>query len=101
MTKSQLISLVSEKTGLSKVQTGKAINATFETIQDEMASGRRFAMIGFGTFRAVVRKARSGRNPRTGEKMVIPGKLVAKFTPGKTLKESLNSIDSISKWVKK
>ncbi len=101
LTKSRLVSLVSEKTGLSKVQAGNAINSTFEIIQNEMIVGHKFTMVGFGTFKAVARKARSGRNPRTGEKMVIPGKLVAKFVPGKNLKESINSIDSISKWVKK
>ncbi len=101
LTKARLIALVSKKTGLSKVEAGDVINATFETIQSELVAGHKFTMVGFGTFKAVARKARSGRNPRTGEKMVIPGKLVAKFVPGKNLKESINSIESISKWVKK
>ena len=56
-------------------------------------------MKGFGTFSLSVRQPRTGVHPQTGEKIVIPGKLVAKFKAGKGLASALNSIKSISKWI--
>ncbi|MBU2515716.1 HU family DNA-binding protein [bacterium] len=101
MTKAEMIDTVSQKTGLNKTQVGNVLDTIFETIQDALISGKKFTMTGFGTLYPTVRKSRPGRNPQTGEAMVIPGKLVAKFKAGKNLKEGLEGIEGISKWVNK
>ncbi len=101
LTKGDMITIVAEKAGLNKAQAGSALDAVFQTIQDTLVDGKKFTMTGFGTFSPVVRKTRPGRNPQTGEPLVIPGKLVPKFTAGKNLKLALESIESMSKWVKK
>ena len=101
LTKAELIDVVAQKTGLNKTQAGNAVDAVFETIQETLVDGKKFTMTGFGTFLANARKSRSGRNPQTGEKIVIPGKLVPKFKAGKNLKQALESIESMSKWVNK
>jgi len=55
-------------------------------ITDALARGEKVALVGFGTFQVVTRKARTGRNPQTGEALQIPAKKVPKFTPGKDLR---------------
>ena len=99
-TKKEVVELVAKKTGLTKKQADQAISATFEVIQEGLLDGKKFTMVGFGTFKTSVRQPRTGINPQTGESMVIPGKLVARFRPGKKLDDALNSIKSLSKWVK-
>ncbi len=99
LSKAELIGIVAERAGLTKAQANQAINETFQAIQDGLTQGKKFTMVGFGTFKPVVRQPRAGTNPRTGESMVIPGKLVAKFRSGKNLTDALNSVKSISEWV--
>ena len=67
MNKSELINSVSEKSGLTKADTERAFKAFVETITDAMSKGDSISLIGFGTFLVRDRKARTGRNPRTGE----------------------------------
>jgi DNA-binding protein HU-beta len=99
LTKQEIVSIVSEKAGISKKQANLALNAVFETIQEGLTKGRKFSMTGFGTFSPNVRQPRTGVHPQTGESIVIPGKLVAKFKAGKRLAEALNSAKSIGEWV--
>jgi DNA-binding protein HU-beta len=101
LTKADMINLVAQKTGLKKNQAGNALEAVFQTIQESLVEGKKFTMTGFGTFSVNARKSRTGRNPQTGAKIVIPGKLVPKFKAGKNLKQALESIESMSKWVNK
>ena len=101
LTKAEMIDAVAQKTGLNKSQAANAVDAVFETIQQTMVDGKKFTMTGFGTFQVMARQSRPGRNPQTGEKIVIPGKLVPKFKAGKNLKKALESIESMSKWVNK
>lgn len=101
LTKKDLISAVAEKTNLSKKQVEEAINATFESITEGLLKGKKFTMKGFGTFKVNARKTRPGTNPQTGEPIIIPGKLVAKFKAGSKLSEALESAESISNWVNK
>ena len=68
----------------------KIINCFFDTISGALAEGRRVELRGFGAFSVRVRKARQGRNPRTGEKVVVEEKLVPFFKMGKSLHERLN-----------
>ena len=81
MNKAQLVSEVSKKTGLSKKDATNAVNATIDAIKKNVKKG--VTLIGFGTFKIVKRKARTGRNPQTGEKIRIKAKNVVKFKAGK------------------
>ncbi len=101
LTKQEIISIISEEAGISKKQAGLALNAAFGAIQEGLSKGRKFTMTGFGTFSPNVRQPRTGTHPQTGESIVIPGKLVARFKAGKQLVSALNSVKSISEWVNK
>ncbi len=85
MNKTELTSAIAEKAGLTKVDAGKALAAFVETVQETMKKGERITLVGFGTFSVLDRPAREGRNPRTGKKIKIAAKKVAKFKPGKDL----------------
>lgn len=85
MNKTELISSVAEKAGMSKSQAGNAIEAFMECVVDSLKGGDSVSLTGFGTFSVVERGERQGRNPRTGEPMTIKAKKVAKFKPGKGL----------------
>ena len=89
MNKTELVAGVAEKAGLTKKDAEKAVNALFESVQQELIAGGKVQMIGFGTFEVKERAARKGRNPRTGEECLIPASRVVKFTPGKALKEAV------------
>ncbi len=81
MNKGQLIAEVAKKTNMSKKDSANAVNATIEAIKKNVKKG--VTLVGFGTFKVVRRKARTGRNPQTGEKLRIAAKNVVKFKPGK------------------
>lgn len=85
MNKSELISAVAEKSGLSKVDAKKALDATLDAIAEEMKRGGRVALVGFGTFSVSERSARMGINPRTKAPIKIAAKKAAKFKPGSEL----------------
>lgn len=91
MNKQELIAAVAEDTGMSKVAAERAVNSVFENITAQLGVGATVALLGFGTFGASHRKAREGVNPRTGESLKIPARNVPKFSPGKALKEIVNS----------
>jgi len=65
------------------------VSGITDAITDALARGERLILVGFGTFRVIKRKARRGRNPRTGETIQMPAKKVAKFVPGKGLREAV------------
>jgi DNA-binding protein HU-beta len=90
MTKAELIDKIHAKAGLpTKTQTEHALDAIIVTLKDALAAGESVNFTGFGSFKVVRRAARKGRNPRTGKDLVIPAGNVAKFTPGKLLKEAV------------
>ena len=90
MNKNDLVSKVSDETGLSKSDSAKAIDSVIETITSELKSGGDVRLVGFGTFLVTKRKATTGRNPQTGAEIKIPAANVPKFRAGKSLKESLH-----------
>lgn len=90
MNKGELIEKVAKSAGTTKKQAGEAVNTVFETITKELKRGRSVTLVGFGTFSRASRKARTGRNPRTGEAIKIKARKVARFKPGKGLSEALN-----------
>ena len=87
MNKSELITLVAEKTGLTKKQASDALDATLEEIQNAVTAGDKVSFIGFGTFERRDRAARTGRNPQTNEIVDIPASSVPAFKPGKAFKD--------------
>ena len=89
MNKNELIEELSDKTGFTKSDTQKFLNAYIEAIQKALRKGNEVQLVGFGTFKVTKRKARTGRNPQTGKELKIPAKTVPSFRPGKALKDSV------------
>ncbi|NMB49952.1 MAG: HU family DNA-binding protein [Bacteroidales bacterium] len=85
MNKSELVDAIAQKSGLSKVDSKKALDATLDAIANELKSGGKVVLVGFGTFSVVERSARKGINPRTKETIHIPAKKAVKFKPGSEL----------------
>ncbi|MFN3818581.1 HU family DNA-binding protein [Blastomonas sp.] len=90
MNKNDLISAVADQSGLSKTDASKAVEAVFDSISGSLAKGNEVRLVGFGTFSVSKRKASTGRNPRTGEKMEIKASTQPKFKAGKGLKDAVN-----------
>ena len=91
MNKSDLIAKIAEKSGLTKVDSTKALDAFLETVEETLVSGDKVQLVGFGTFEVRDRKAREGRNPRNPEEKIhIPASKAPVFKAGKTLKEVVN-----------
>ena len=89
MNKAQLATEIANKTKLSKSKSLETLNATFETIRASLKKGQRVQLVGFGTFSVKQRKARLGRNPKTGEQIQIKARKVPAFHAGAELKNSL------------
>ena len=85
MNKSELVDAIAQKSGLSKVDSKKALDANLDAIADELKSGGKVVLVGFGSFSVVERSARKGINPRTKETIDIPAKKAVKFKPGSEL----------------
>ncbi|MHB8532295.1 MAG: HU family DNA-binding protein [Solirubrobacteraceae bacterium] len=90
MTKNELAERVASQTGLPVSQARSAVEATIESISDELASGGEVALAGFGKFSVSHRAARQGRNPSTGETIQIAASKAAKFSAASALKKRLN-----------
>jgi DNA-binding protein HU-beta len=89
MNKAELIGATAEKSGLSKKDSEKAINALIEAITESMKKGEKVQLVGFGVFEVKDRPARTGRNPRTKEQIEIPASKLPQFKAGKALKDSI------------
>ena len=87
MNKTELIAAVAEKSGITKKDAERVINATFETVAAELKKGEKVQISGFGIFEVKEREARVGRNPRTKETIQIPASKVPAFKASKTLKD--------------
>ncbi|HHL0973022.1 DNA-binding protein [Bacillus thuringiensis serovar kyushuensis] len=91
MNKTELITQVAGKTGLKKSQASLAVDTLLESIQQALQNSDNVQLLGFGTFEVRERAAREGRNPSTGESLVIPAKKAPAFKAGKILKEAVNN----------
>ncbi len=92
MIRSELVQrLAAENPALRAEEVEKIVDLFFDAIAAELASGGRVELRGFGAFTARARAPRTGRNPRTGEPVVVAAKKVAHFKPGKDVRERLNS----------
>lgn len=85
MNKTELINSIAEKSGLSKVDSKKALEAFIESVTSEMKAGGKVALVGFGTFSVTHKAARKGINPRTKAEITIPAKKSVKFKAGADL----------------
>jgi DNA-binding protein HU-beta len=90
MTKNELINAVADTSRLTKTDAAKAVEATFDIITGALKHGDEVKLIGFGTFTVANRKAREGRNPRTGQPVMIAASKAPKFSAGKGLKDAVN-----------
>lgn len=89
MTKTELIESVASKVDLPRATAERAVSTMFEDVVEALKRGDKVNISGFGTFSVSDRKARTGRNPKTGETIQIAASRAAKFKPGKTLKDCL------------
>ena len=90
MTKAELISVVAQKTELSKKDSEKAVSAVVDAITEALASGDKVSLVGFGTFEVKERGERKGINPRTKEEITIAASKLPCFKAGKALKDSVS-----------
>ena len=92
MNKSDLVAGVAKKTGLSKADVGRVVDATIESIQNSVTKGDRVTLADFGTFERKRRNKRIARNPRQPETpIVVPARDVPSFSPGKEFREQVLS----------
>ena len=91
MNKTELVAAMAEQTQLSKKDAEAALKAFIDVVSEEMKKGEKVQLVGFGTFEVSERPAREGRNPRTGETMVIEASKTPKFKAGKALKDLVNA----------
>ena len=89
MTKSELVDQVADRTGLTKQDAGRAVDAVLGAIEDVLRRGSEVSVSGFGKFHVSERSARLGVNPRTGERIQIAASRVPRFTAGSVLKSAV------------
>ncbi len=92
MTRSDLVARLAERFGqLTHRDTESAVKIVLDAMSDALARGHRIEIRGFGSFSINRRPPRVGRNPRSGEQVVVPEKLVPHFKPGKALREAVDA----------
>ena len=91
MNKNELISAISEKSGLNKKDSEKALKAFEETVTETLVKGEKVQLVGFGIFDVTERAEREGRNPQTREPIMIPASKSPRFRAGKILKDAVNA----------
>jgi len=89
MNKTELISAIAEKSGLSKKDSEKALSAAIDSITEALAKGDKVQLVGFGSYEVKERAARTGHNPKTKEAIVIPASKNPVFKAGKALKDAV------------
>ena len=92
MTKADLIALMAKEAKITNVAAAKALETYINAVGGELRKTGRLSLVGFGTFTCVRRKARMGRNPKTGAAIKIPSRKVVKFKPGKALSDMISGV---------
>jgi len=90
MNRSELITAIAEKSGMTKKDAESILNATLESITSALKDGDKVTLVGFGTFETRKRAARKGRNPQTGAEIAIAESTTPVFKAGKVLKDAVN-----------
>ena len=91
MNKTELVAAMAKEAELPKKDVEAALKAFIDVVSEELKKGGKIQLVGFGTFEVTERAAREGRNPQTGETMVIEASKAPKFKAGKALKDIVNS----------
>ncbi|MCL5236749.1 MAG: HU family DNA-binding protein [Nitrospirae bacterium] len=89
MTKTELIEKIASGAKLTKADASRSLDAMIDAVKTTLKKGKKLTLVGFGTFSVSKRKARKGRNPRTGEVIKIAATKVPKFSAGKALKDAV------------
>ncbi|MEG4109013.1 HU family DNA-binding protein [Microcoleus sp. S13_C5] len=92
MNKGELVDVVAEKASVTKKQADAVLSAALEAILEAVSGGDKVTLVGFGSWEPRERKARQGRNPKTGDKMVIPATTVPAFSAGKLFKDAVSRL---------
>ena len=90
MTKQDMIDRMAEEARVSKAAAGRALEAYIRAVGQELKKTGKLSLVGFGTFNCVQRRARTGRNPKTGGAIQIPARKVVRFKAGKGLTDVVN-----------
>ena len=90
MNKTELVTAIAEKSGLTKAESEKALKAFIESVTEALKDDDKVQLVGFGTFEVSERAARTGHNPSTGKEIQIPASKLPRFKAGKGLKDLLN-----------
>jgi len=90
MTKADIVEIIREKIGLGIKESREIVEQVFEIIQETLKSGEKVKISGFGNFNVRAKRPRKGRNPQTGEELVISGRTVVTFKPSYVLRKALN-----------
>jgi len=90
MNRTELVKAVAEKVGITKKDSENYINLVFNTVANSLEKGEKVEIFGFGNFSVKESNERKGRNPRTGEEMIIPARKAPAFKPAKALKDAVN-----------
>ena len=89
MNKEELVKAIAKKAKVSQKAAADVLTATIDSIQKTVSKGKKVTLVGFGTFEARKRKARTGRNPQTGASIKIAAKTVPAFSAGKRFKDAV------------
>ena len=89
MNKAELVTAIASKTKVSRTQVEDYLDVTLAIIQKTVSNGEEVKLVGFGSFSKSVRKAKTGRNPKTGQTIKVPVTNVPRFKPGKDFKDSV------------
>ena len=90
MNKEELVQEISKKAGVTQKEAAEVLGAFIETVQKTVSKGKKVTLVGFGTFEARKRAARTGRNPQTGKELKIPARTVSSFSAGKKFTTVVN-----------
>ncbi len=93
MTKKEIVKAIAEEIGLTQLKTKEIVQKTFDAIIDALVEGKRIELRNFGVFEVKERAARKARNPRTGQRVHVPAKLVVTFKPGKEMEERVRQLE--------
>ena len=97
MTKKEIVKTISEEIGLTQLKTKEIVQKTFDAIVEALVEERRIELRNFGVFEVKERAARKARNPRTGERVDVPEKMVVTFKPGKEMEEKVRELEAARK----
>ncbi len=94
MTKKEIVRQIADKLGLTQLKTKEIVQHTFDAIVETLVAEKRIELRNFGVFEVRERRARKARNPRTGEKVFVPGRMVVSFKPGKVMESLIAKLPS-------